>query len=135
MWIWNRHQQREHNTQKSLVEVIGAGLQTSEWTNSRGLEAWKSDVGKGNWCILPLRQCIQWDTIPSLGRGKNTSIEESAVLSTLLLGWPNLWCHKSHLFDLFTWKIEDDWNCGKDEVYDDAVGLTVTEGDLMKFFE
>ena len=83
MWIWNRHQQREHNTQKSLVEVIGAGLQTSEWTNSRGLEAWKSNVGKGDSCILPLRQCIQWDKIPSLGKGQNTSIEESAVLSTL----------------------------------------------------
>lgn len=115
------------------MEVTRAGPHTLEWINSSGLEAWKSDLGKQNWCILPLRQCLQWDTTPSLGEVQNTSIEDSVVLSTLLLGCPYLWCHKSHLLDLFIWKTEGDWNCEVEECCDDVAVLN--EGDLMKFYE
>ena len=43
-----------------------AGPQTSLWTSSRGLEATKSNLLNDNWCILPIRQCLQWLTEPKI---------------------------------------------------------------------
>ena len=50
------------------MEVVGAEPQTSEWINSSGLEALKSDLSKGNWCIFPLRQCLQCVTESLIGK-------------------------------------------------------------------
>ena len=91
---------------------MGAGPQTSEWINSSGLEALKSYLSKGNWCILPLRQCLQCVTESVIGKKQDASIEESALVSTLLLRCPSLWCHNSQLLTLFTCKPigkQEDW--------------------------
>ena len=89
------------------MEVIGAGPHTSLWTSSKGLEATKSDLLKGNWCILPLRQCLQWlskSKTVLLQTSRKEREESNALLSTLLLGWPSLWCHSNHLCDFCTLK-------------------------------
>ena len=83
---------------------MGARPQTSKWINSSGLQALKSYLSKENWCIFPLRQCLQWVIESPIGKIHDTSTEDSVVLSTLLLGCPKLWCHSSHLLTLFTWK-------------------------------
>ena len=66
--------------------MVGAGPQTSEWINSSGLEALKLDLSKGNWCILPLRKCLQCVTESVIGKIQDASTEESALVSILLLG-------------------------------------------------
>ena len=83
---------------------MGVGPQTSEWINSSGLEALKSDLSKGNWCIFPLRQCLQCVTDSVIGKIQDASTEESALVSTLLMGCPSLWCHNNQLLTLFTCK-------------------------------
>ena len=108
---------------------MGVGPQTSKWINSSGLEALKSDLSKGNWCILPLRQCLQCVLESMIGRIQDASTEESALVRTLLLGCPSLWCHNSQLLTLFTWKPIGkqegwaDWRDGETEVEGKAVGL------------
>ena len=113
---------------------MGAGLQTSEWINSRALEALKPDLSKDNWCILPLRQCLQCVIESLIGKIQDASTEDSAVVRTLLLGCPSLWCHINHLLTLFTCKA-----VGKQESWADWEGCD-SEVDwktvgLRKFFE
>ena len=117
------------------MDVTGAGPQTSECTNSRGFEAWKVEIGNENWCILPLKQCLQWGSPLSLCDGQEIFKEDKATSRTLLLGWPILWCHKDQLFALFAGKA-----AGKrDSVetgccFEDDSGLTWGR-ELMKFLE
>ena len=115
--------------------MTGAGPQTSECINSRGFKAWKLEIGKENWCILPLKQCLQWEKLLLLFEIQTLSTEEKATSRTLSLGCPNLWCHSNHLFCLFTWKLDgkrataEGWFfCGDDS-------KLKWEDDLMKFLE
>ena len=73
---------------------MGAGPQTSLWTNLRGLEARKTDLLKVSLCIFPLRQCLQWFPKLEIESLQLTVLlqEERAVQWTLSLGWPSLWC-------------------------------------------
>ena len=55
--------------------MVGAGPQPSEWINSRGLEALKPNLSIDNWCILPLRQCLQCVTESVIGKIQDASTE------------------------------------------------------------
>ena len=55
---------------------MGAGPYTSKGINSRGLEAWKSEVLKGSWCIFSFKQCLQWVTVSLLFKVQDTSMED-----------------------------------------------------------
>ena len=57
---------------------MGAGPYTSKGINSRGLEAGKSEVLKGSWCIFSFKQCLQWVTVSLLFKVQDTSMEDSA---------------------------------------------------------
>ena len=62
---------------------------------------------KGNLCILPLKQCLQWVTRLFLLKTSEEFVKDKVVPKILSLGWPNLWCHSNHLFILFTWKAKE----------------------------
>ena len=118
-----------------MIEVTGVGHHTSLWTSSRGSEPTKSDLLKGNWCILPLRQCLQWLSEADTGLLQKSKVgrEDSVVLSTLSLGWPSLWCHSSHfLCDFCTWKDVVEELCSYEGVWLNCVEEEGTKcGDML----
>ena len=75
--------------------------------SSRGDLDWKFDFTKGSWCILPLRQCLQCEVTEEVHLNTSEcSSTEIAECETLSVGWPSLWCHRKHLFDLLMLKAE-----------------------------
>ena len=70
---------------------------------------------------MPLRQCLQCVTAElllitvSVLTDLFETREDKVELSTLSLGWPSLWCHRSSLLDFLTLKAWLWCECGWSE--------------------
>ena len=85
---------------------MGAGPQTSKWTNSKGKVVLDTFFGKGGLCILALIQETHCEQISLEAEILTEGTSDKAKCNILEQGCPSLWCQSKACAETATKQLE-----------------------------